>query len=94
MACNVNCWGLLGGEGWGLRARGISLPPTRDKNGQPFAPRDQEGDFQVSERTNLVCRQREDIKGKEGGLAINRIIKGCDKHVPSIVCICTNKSCV
>jgi hypothetical protein len=33
-------------------------------------------------------------KGKKGGLAINGIIKGCDEHVPSIVCICINKSCV
>ncbi len=75
----MNCWGLLRGEGRGLRARGISLPPTRDTSGRAFAPRDQEGDFQVSERANLVYRQREEIKGKEGGLAINKIIQGCDK---------------
>jgi hypothetical protein len=55
----VNCWGPLRREGGGVRARGISLPPTTDKSGRAFAPRDQKGDFQVSKRANSICRKRE-----------------------------------
>ncbi len=39
------------------------------------------GDFQVSKRVNSIYRQ----KGRKGGMAMNEIIKGRDKHVPSIV---------
>jgi hypothetical protein len=41
-----------------------------------------------------MCRQGEkDAKGEMGGSATN-IIQGCDVHVPLIVCIYINKSCV
>jgi hypothetical protein len=63
----MNCWGPLRREGGALRARGVSLSPTRDKSGQAFAPRDQKGDFQVSKRANLRRRQGERCKkGRRG----------------------------
>ncbi len=51
-----------------MKRGGISLPPTRDKSGRAFAPRDQKGDFQVSNRANLICGQGKDVKGKERGV--------------------------
>ncbi len=64
----MNCRGPLRGEGGGFRAGGISLPPTRDKSGQAFAPRDQKGDFPVSKRASLICRQRGRRKRERRGV--------------------------
>ncbi len=52
------------------------------------------GDFQVSKGVGLMCKQgKEDAKEEMGGLATN-IVQGRDMHVPFLVCICINKSCV
>ncbi len=64
----MNCRGTLMGEGGRFRAGGISLPPTGYKSGRAFAPRDQKGDFQVSKRANLICRQRERRKRERRGV--------------------------
>jgi hypothetical protein len=52
-------------EGGGLRRGVIGLPPTRGKSGGAFAPRDKEGDFQVSKRVNSMFRQKGN--GEKGG---------------------------
>ncbi len=71
----------------------FSLLPTSDESGQAFAPREK-GDFQVSKGADLLCKQREKrCKGGMGELAID-IVQGCDVHVPLLVCICINKSCI
>jgi hypothetical protein len=77
-----------------LRGGEFSLPPTRGKSGRVFAPRYKEGISKEVKGLTQYVGKGKDVKGKEGGLAIKRIIKGCNEHVPSVVYICTNKSCV
>jgi hypothetical protein len=46
----MNLRGPLRGKGEVGRVSGFSLPPTRVKSGQAFAPQNQKGDFQISKR--------------------------------------------